>query len=156
MGDGETILLLEEGALSWRIQDRHEISQSCILQLLGIWIESCKTSNPGSPGDGRFVWVPVLVGVWWERHQCSACLFPAGAVILWQEGLCWSRRHTLYNGHNNGKFLFYFMSSDIFIDILFTISSMKSVGIGVYGQKAEASAVIKTQGVNLAGACSGP
>lgn len=48
------------------------------------------------------------------------------------------------------------MSSDIFIDILFTISSMKSVGIGVYGQKAEASAVIKTQGVNLAGACSGP
>ena len=62
----------------------------------------------------------------------------------------------LYNGHSNGKFLFYFMSSDIFIDILFTISSMKSVGIGVYGQKAEASAVIKTQGVNLAGARSGP
>lgn len=33
-------------------------------QLLGIWIESCKTGNPGSPGNGRFVWVPVLVGVW--------------------------------------------------------------------------------------------
>lgn len=35
----------------------------------------------------------------------------------------------LYNGHNIGKFLFYFMSSDIFIDILLAISSMKSVGI---------------------------
>lgn len=114
------------------------MSQSCILQLLGIWIESCKASNPGSPGNRRFVWVPVLVGGWWEWDHYSACRLPS-FVILWRKGLGWIRKHMLYDGHNNSKCLFSFMSSDVLVYTLLATSRVRSVCIGgtVSGQKSE-------------------
>lgn len=124
------------------------MSQSCILQLLGIWIESCKTSNPGSPGNRRFVWVPVLVGGWWEWDRYSACLLPSLVVILRRKGLSRIRKHMLYNGHNNSKCLFSFMSSDVLVYTLLATTRVRSICTGgiVSGQNAESWAIQGSKG----------
>lgn len=121
------------GRGSFRLENSgsHEISQSCILQLLGIWIESCKTNNSGSPGDRRFVWVCWLG--YGESDTSTQLAFSLPSQWFYGRkgyaevrGLCCIIDIIMANSFST-------LWGQMFWYLLLAISSMKSLGLGGNG-----------------------